>query len=145
MAGRGRVPKEHRTREYDSPQLEELTAAPVADRTLPMDLLPDGDVWHPATLRWWAAWVESPLTADLPAVDWRELEACAVLHHEFMSKRSTALAAELRLRVAKWGATPEDRMRLKVKVTTGEQAEGPAPRAGVTDMTSRRDRLSKGA
>ena len=40
---------------------------------LPDDLLPDGEVWHPATLRWWRRWCESPLAQDLPAVDWSEL------------------------------------------------------------------------
>ena len=33
-----------------------------------------------------------------------------------MSKGDTGLAAELRIRVAKFGATPEDRMRLKIAI-----------------------------
>jgi hypothetical protein len=82
---RGPVPKEHRSRAYDSPVLDEVPAAVVVPYELPLDLLPAGeDHWHPATVRWWSRWVESPLAARLPAVDWSELEATAVLHHEFM-------------------------------------------------------------
>jgi hypothetical protein len=33
-----------------------------------------------------------------------------------MCKGETGLAAELRIRVAKFGATPEDRMRLKIAI-----------------------------
>jgi hypothetical protein len=143
---RGPVPKEHRSRAYDSPVLDEVPAAVVVPYELPVDLLPVGeDHWHPATVRWWSRWVESPLAARLPAVDWSELEATAVLHHEFMRKRTFSLAGELRLRMAAFGATPADRMRLKIKVVEGVEPGPARGGAGVTDMTSRRDRLSKGA
>jgi hypothetical protein len=90
---------------------------------LPGDLLPDGEEWHPATLRWWGRWCESPLASGLFAVDWSELEACAVLHHEFMRKRSFTLGSELRLRMAKWGATPEDRQRLRILTTVADEKD----------------------
>lgn len=88
-----------------------------------MDLLPDGDEWHPATLRWWKRWCDSPLAQNLPAVDWSELEACAVLHHEYMRKRTFTLASELRLRMAAYGATPADRARLRYSVATADEKD----------------------
>jgi hypothetical protein len=92
----------------------------VAPGLLPDDLLPTGEVWHPATVRWWTRWTESPLADNLPAVDWSELEATAVLHHEFMRKRSFTLASELRLRMQKYGATPEDRARLRIQIADAD-------------------------
>lgn len=106
-----------------------VEAEGVAPAALPMDLLPDGDEWHPATLRWWRRWRESPLAENLPAVDWSELEACAVLHHEFMRKRSFTLGSELRLRMAKWGATPEDRARLRISIADADEKDAKRPAA----------------
>jgi hypothetical protein len=113
---------------------------------LPGDLLPDGEVWHPATLRWWQRWCESPLTDNLPAVDWSELAACAVLHHEYMRKRTFTLASELRLRMAKFGATPEDRARLRIQLDLldGDEDSSIDPgSATVTAIASRRARLAE--
>lgn len=130
MAGRGPAPKNpsRRARTNKDPIPGRVLDAPgVAPAELPMDLLPDGDEWHPATLRWWKRWCESPLAENLPAVDWSELEACAVLHHEFMRKRSFTLGSELRLRMAKWGATPEDRARLRISIADADEKDAKRP------------------
>lgn len=133
MAGRGPAPKDpsRRARRNQDPVATKVIEVDrVAPQGLPDDLLPDGDTWHPATLRWWQRWCESPLAVDLPAVDWSELEACAVLHHEFMRKRSFTLGSELRLRMAKFGATPEDRARLRIQVADADEKDaqrGAAP------------------
>lgn len=144
MAGRGPAPNERRQRDRDNANRVVVKTAAPGFHELHDDLLPDGEVWHPATLRWWRTWADSPLAANLPAVDWCELEACAVLHHEFMRKRTFTLASELRLRVAKFGATPEDRLRLKIKVDTpgSTPAAKRAEPNGVTDISSRRGRLT---
>lgn len=152
MAGRGPVPKAERVRRRDSPESRAVAESPAprstgVRRRLPNDLLPDGELWHPATLRWWNTWSKSLLTADLLDVDWCELEACAVLHHEYMRKRTFTLASELRIRMAKFGATPEDRMRLKITVAEPDVLPSPPPRAGgrgsaVTNIASRRSRLT---
>lgn len=144
MAGRGPAGKEQRQRERDTPEFESVQIEAVSFHALPDDLLPDGETWHPATSRWWQTWAESPLATNLPATDWCELEACAVLHHEFMRKRTFTLASELRLRVAKFGATPEDRMRLKIKVDAPAAPKRTGNLAAVpTDIRSRRSRLAE--
>ena len=110
MAGRGPAPKDpdRRARRNAQPVGQRvIEVEPLAPMALPADLLPEGEEWHPATLRWWGRWCDSPLAADLPAVDWSELEACAVLHHEYMRKRTFTLASELRLRMGKFGGTPD--------------------------------------
>ena len=134
MAGIGPAPKpaDRRARRNKdtiaSRVIELATVDPEHD--LPGDLLPDGEEWHTATLRWWKRWCESPLADNLPEVDWSELEACAVLHHEFMRKRSFTLGSELRLRMAKWGATPEDRARLRITIAEADVKDpGNSPRA----------------
>lgn len=130
MAGTGPRPKavDRRARTNKDP-IPTLTIASEGQEpaSLPMDLLPEGDEWHPATLRWWGRWCESPLAQNLPAVDWSELEACAVLHHEFMRKRSFTLGSELRLRMAKWGATPEDRARLRIVIADADAKDEGRP------------------
>jgi hypothetical protein len=90
---------------------------------MPDDLLEFGEHWHPATARWWKRWSESAITADWTPVDWSELEACAVLHHEFMKKRTFTLASEIRLRMAKFGATPEDRQRLRILLADADERD----------------------
>lgn len=135
MGGRGPAPKDasRRARRNADPIAAKVITLPVSHepRSLPADLLPDGEEWHPATLRWWKRWMDSPLAADLPDVDWSELEATAVLHHEFMRKRTFTLASELRLRMAKYGATPEDRARLRITVADADaKDDGRQDRAG---------------
>lgn len=134
MAGIGPPPKpadRRARRNKDAVPGRQVSFLPVSPMDLPGDLLPDGEEWHTATLRWWKRWCESPLAENLPEVDWSELEACAVLHHEFMRKRSFTLGSELRLRMAKWGATPEDRARLRITVADADAKDsGPKPAGG---------------
>lgn len=69
-----------------------------------------------------------------------------MLHHAFWADGRLELAAELRLRQAKFGATPEDRARLggEIAVRGGGPLvtveEGPA--AQVADLDQRRKRLT---
>lgn len=127
MPGRGPAPKDpkRRARANKDPIPARTIDADgvVGPQPLPDDLLPDGDDWHPATRRWWDRWCESPLAQTLLLVDWSELEACAVMHHEFMRKRTFTLASELRLRMAKFGSTPEDRARLRISIADADEKD----------------------
>lgn len=136
-------PDRRARRNKDSVQTRVFAIDPADPYELPEDLLPEGDDWHPATLRWWQRWCESPLAAELPAVDWSELEACAVLHHQFMKKRSFALASELRLRMSAFGATPLDRARLRYQVASADQVEDAVERGRTADGGSARERYSR--
>lgn len=151
MAGYGPPPKDPSRRARNNKPaaaLRMIEAERVEPYSLPDDLLPvdeDGyrDHWHPATLRWWDRWRKSPLAENLTAVDWSELEATAVLHHEYMRKRSFTLASELRLRMAAFGATPADRMRLRILVSDADvkDSAGTAASLGVRSSRDRRGPL----
>lgn len=124
MAGRGVAPK-------DPSQLRRRNkTAPftvlVADGKVHGPELPDDFHWPAATLKWWETWRTSAQAARFTETDWSFLIDTAVLHAEFwLGDRSRPVAAELRLRVAKFGATPEDRARLRLQV--GGAGAAPAP------------------
>jgi hypothetical protein len=87
----------------------------VADGKIYGPELPDSYDWPDATLTWWQTWRASAQASKFTDTDWSFLIDTAVLHAEFwLGNRS--VAGELRLRAAKFGATPEDRARLRLQV-----------------------------
>ena len=68
-------------------------------------------------------WVESPLASTFSESDWSFLMDTAVLHHQLWDMGDTSVMAELRIRVAKFGATPEDRARLRIQFAQADDAE----------------------
>lgn len=140
MAGRGPAPKDTRSRARDQKRLEETLTIVAADGTLHGPKLPEGFEWPATTTTWWETWRLSPQAKTFTDTDWSFLVDTAVMHAEFwLGNRS--LAAELRLRVAKFGATPEDRMRLKIAV--GEPAGPAKPKLQTKATANRRERLLK--
>lgn len=135
MAGRGPAPKDpsKRARRNADPvphRVIEVTPSPqpqLPDVSFPR-LTEDGDtvwetfVWPEITREWWAMWAAHPLAAEFTPTDWSELRDTALLHARFWTGE-TRLASELRLRVAKFGATPEDRARLRISFAVAEHAE----------------------
>jgi len=119
MAGRGPAPKDpnRRARGFRGETLRVITAEPS-----PQPPLPDGYDWPEQTRRWWQMWAESPLSAEFTANDWSELLDTALIHARHWSGDKKA-AAELRLRVAKFGATPEDRARLRITFAQADEAD----------------------
>jgi len=84
--------------------------------------MPNGEAWPERTLAWWQMWCESPLSPDFTANDWSELLDAAVLHGLVWTGEAKYLT-ELRLRVAKFGATPDDRARLRITFAQADEAE----------------------
>lgn len=122
MAGRGPAPKDKRSRDRDNANRDTISADGTARGfDLPMDALPDGEDWHPVTVRWWESWQFSPQAVRMNTdVDWMFLLDTALMHHTMWAKGKWEYSAEVRLRVAKFGATPEDRLRLKLEVEVPE-------------------------
>lgn len=112
MAGRGPAPKDpsRRARRNKDPipttELEFRPAEPPE--------LPKGKRWHPRTVEWWEMWKRSPQAELMGETDWSFLLDTALMHDAMWSKGQWTLAAEVRLRVAKFGMTPEDRQRLRM-------------------------------
>lgn len=119
MAGRGPAPKDPSTRarrNRDPIPMRVITAPPVSQPDLP------DFVWHPATLAWWSMWAESPLSSEFTASDWSFLMDTALAHTAVWCGALDRLA-ELRQRVAKFGATPEDRARLRITFAQADDAD----------------------
>lgn len=109
-----------------------ITAAPVAQPDLPsFDIQVETHgafttqefSWPERTRQWWQMWADSPLSADFTSTDWSELLDTALLHARLWNG-DIKVAAELRLRTAKYGATPEDRARLRIQFAHADEADG---------------------
>lgn len=143
MAGRGPRPKDPDRRartDTNHGPLRVLPAAPVEQPELPsFEVEHDGEltefVWPARTVVWWRMWAESPLSAEFTSTDWDFLLDTALLHARFWNGDAKA-AAELRLRVAKFGATPEDRARLRITFAQADGVDG-KPRSGAAKPSSR--------
>lgn len=137
MAGRGPAPKEPAKRartNSDPTALRVITAAPVKQPKLPtkrttmVEGQPVQIDWPAVTKAWWKMWADSPLSAEFTSTDWSELLTTALLHAA-VHTGDLKHAAELRLRVAKFGATPEDRARLRIQFAQADEAENAPARA----------------
>lgn len=165
MAGNGPPPKDERQRERDRPVRENVKSdGKLGGFPLPDDVLPpikidgkvqrdvDGEImreeWHTATQRWWQNWRESPqATRMLTGPDWDYLLDTALLHHVMWnSPNNSERAAEIRLRVATFGATYADRLRLKLEIEmpTEEFDVGVAGRNVSSMDDARRKRIANG-
>jgi hypothetical protein len=142
MAGRGFAPG---TRGKDPSQLRRRNLpAPVtvlvADGKTHGPELPDSYDWPEATVAWWQAWRTCAQASRFAETDWLFLVDTAVLHAEFwLGDRS--VAGELRLRVAKFGATVEDRARLKFAIGEPDGPSAPAVKLRTKAQESRRARV----
>ena len=112
MAGKGPAPKAMKRRRNAEPPNTKVSA----DGGLRGPDLPDGYNWHPQTLLWWQTWRRSPQAQRFTDTDWSFLLDTALMHSAMWAKSQWTLAAEVRLRAAKFGATPEDRARLRLEV-----------------------------
>lgn len=138
MAGRGPAPKD-----ADQRRRRNTTEPPVvvsADGKAHGPALPDSIDWPDATRAWWRTWQTCAQASTFTDTDWSFLLDTAILHMEFWDG-DRSVAAELRLRAAKFGATPEDRQRLKLAV--GEPAGKPADRQRTPAARTRKERLLK--
>lgn len=125
MPGRGPAPKRERVRPNDTARREAEFVRVADDGTLRGPDLPEGE-WPVQTLLWWDTWRSSPLAQTFGDTDWQFLLDSALLHAELW-RGNLAVAPELRLRVAKFGATPEDRARLRMQFAQADEAERSRP------------------
>lgn len=131
MAGRGPAPKPANRRSRSKATTVAGTQLTLVRAGQPE--LPAGVDWHAQTVAWWQMWGQSPLSKDFTEADWSFLLDTAVMHSNFWSGGHWTLAAEIRLRVAKFGQTPEDRARLRIVFADADEKDerraSRAPRA----------------
>ncbi|WNN95730.1 terminase small subunit [Gordonia phage Fribs8] len=94
----------------------------------------DQEGWPDQTLEWWKNWTQDPLTLDYRMPDWLDLMDCAVVHARLWLGDPKA-AAELRLRMARHGATREDRARLRITFANADEAERKAQKGATAPAT----------
>jgi len=134
VTGRGFPPgdPEKRARPNSAQAITDLPAAraPVRPPRLPAS-------YGKAVRAWWRTWLGSPQAAMFAATDWQRLLMLAPLVEEYAAAPTTGLLAEIRLNEAKFGATPEDRQRLRWRVPPGTAA--PAEAAAAAPARERGD------
>jgi hypothetical protein len=121
MPGRGPRPK-------DPANKVRRNADPIPTTTIPFTradqpALPTGK-WPKRTRDWWAMWGASPLTESFTSTDWDFLLDTARVHAALWGDPpDLKVAPELRIRVAKFGATVEDRARLRIQYAQADEAD----------------------
>lgn len=145
MAGRGPAPKPEHMRSKKSSQpvaLKTIEVEAARQPALPDDLIIDGEFrdWPEPTLRWWKTWGESPLTDSFTATDWDFMLDTALIHARFWLGDARQ-AAELRQRMAKVGATPEDRARLRIQFASADESEDRRDRRKSVAASASRSRM----
>lgn len=72
--------------------------------------------------RFWRTWATSPQSATWAGTDWAELEITTRLV-DALYQGDLRHAGEVRQRTAKWGATTEDRARLRMSINDDQDQE----------------------
>ena len=134
MAGMGPAPKDpsRRARRNKDPQPQTILrfehAEPPELPTFAIEK--DGNLlewtWPTRTVEWWESWKASPQAEHFSSTDWQFLLDTALIHARFWMGEMSA-ASELRLRVAKLGATTEDRARLRMQFAQADEADARRP------------------
>jgi hypothetical protein len=70
--------------------------------------------WSPLTENWWQSWCTSPQAKIFSPSDWQSLLSTAFVADKFFRTFEVRYASELRQREAQFGATPLDRLRLRM-------------------------------
>lgn len=86
----------------------------------------DGIKWCAHTVRWWNKWRNSPQSMVMLESDWELMMETAILHDMLWNPyrknvgavSMTQLASEIRRRVAAYGASFEDRVKLRMEIKT---------------------------
>jgi hypothetical protein len=121
MAGQGPPPKAAGRRARRNADAVPTTTLRFVRADAPE--LPEDMDWHARTRAWWQMWANSPQAETFTETDWSFLLDTALMHHAMWSKGQWTLAAEVRLRVAKFGATPEDRARLRMVFAEADEKD----------------------
>lgn len=100
--------------------------------------LPEYFVWHPQTVSWYEDFRVSPNAQLCEDTDWESVLIAALLHNRLWTgmdlfaqgaykamtpAEMTSLSGELRRRMAPYGYTNEDRLRLNVYIESGDPDE----------------------
>lgn len=128
MAGRGPAPKDPARRARGNKDIIPTTVLAFEKASQPRlpSKMPGGEPWPARTKQWWQRWADDPRSDLFDSAAWDDLLDTAVIHGKFWTG-AVNLAGELRLRVAKYGVTPDDRNRLRIQFAEADQADAKRP------------------
>lgn len=135
MAGVGPAPKDPSRRARPNKDPNPTTRLDF-QRGEPPELPSEID-WHARTRSWWAVWQRSPMAALMTEVDWADMLDTALMHHAMWERGQWTLAAEVRLRTARFGGTPVDRMRLRIVWADADEKDGRIPQTASVPSAGR--------
>lgn len=128
MAGNGPPPKARMVRHKATPVAQTILRWKRAEppRLPEFRIERDGQlvefVWPGRSREWWQMWVDSPQAEHFGSSNWQYLLDTALIHARLWRDDLSA-AAELRLRVAAFGATPADWARLRMVFAEADGAD----------------------
>ena len=139
MAFSQQIPKDNPARR-NKPAIPD-TILHRRDGTLIGPELPDSKSWSAQTREWWDMWRRHEIAPKLEESDWQHLLDTALLHNEYWlgtlpAASMVSYAAEIRRRVAAFGATLEDRLKLRIKFAEPEKDEAGTPKQNSVDYSS---------
>jgi hypothetical protein len=134
MAGVGPAPKDPAKRARRNAQPAQ-TVLPFTECDQPE--LPEGFPWPDATQQWWEMWRTAPQATLFGVTDWNFLLDTALIHADVWGNWNLDRMPELRIRVAKFGATPEDRARLRITFAEADEKDAKRPQTPPTSAEER--------
>lgn len=106
--------------------------------------LPEAIDWPEITREWWAAWQQSPQTADWDDLQWHYLLDTALIHATVWGNGDVSRATELRARIERLGGViPATAKPSKAKRPTQNKAA--SEDRGVTPLDELRQRRANRA
>lgn len=112
MAGRGPAPKATRIRPNDNARRQAEFTVLHPDGLVHGPDLPDVMEWPEQTVEFWQALRTDAAASTWTEVEWKQLIDVALLHADLWSG-NPRVASEIRIRLAAYGLTPADRLRVR--------------------------------
>lgn len=116
---RGTPPKLTRVRDVDGTRRQAEFTRLAADGQRRGPDLPEGIAWPEQTVALYEALRRDPVSQALTDADWQHvIDTCSLHRHMWDGDASLAVrvSAEVRLRLAQLGVTPEARLRLRMLI-----------------------------
>jgi hypothetical protein len=122
----GPLPKAERQRERDTKRRQSEYTTVTRDGVLRGPTIEDAtgsSAWEPFTRKWWETWRAAPQAALFEDTDWSRLATLAFIFDGNVRRPSAAAMSEIRMNEERLGATYADRLRARIRVTDGEDAD----------------------
>lgn len=108
--------------------------------------LPKDKAWHEETKAWYRMWRRHPIAPQLEESDWFTLKSACVLHSEFWfgtlpPTQMVSYHAEMRRVASMFGATVEDRLKLRMKFAPAEDGTPDSEKEGTPKKNSNYEAL----